>query len=175
MPVTIWATAQKEDLELAAVLQWLEAKKKTDLRTLLGEHTSSEEDQIIWRNHQNFMVLQGTLYLHSMPKGENEDLLLFMVPKMHQTAALNGCHQDVEHQGRDYTLSLLQEHFWWPGMAKQMRQVIRACRCCLQCYVRQCSLVINIVIDFFICLGFHMCYISLYGVLSLHNCSFSGS
>ena len=22
--------------------------------------------------------------------------------------------------------------FWWPGMAKQMRQVIRACICCLQ-------------------------------------------
>ena len=27
---------------------------------------------------------------------------------------------------------LLQEHFWWPGMAKQMRQVIKACKCCLQ-------------------------------------------
>ena len=36
------------------------------------------------------------------------------------------------HQGRDHTLSLLQEHFWWPGMAKQMRQVIKACRHCLQ-------------------------------------------
>ena len=92
MHVTDWATAQKEDPELDAVLQWLESKKKTDLRTLLREHASSEEGQIIWRNHQNFTVLQGTLYLHSTPKGENEDLLLFMVPKMHQTATLNGCH-----------------------------------------------------------------------------------
>ena len=120
MHVTNWATAQKEDPELDAVLQWLEAKKKTDLRTLLGEHTSSEEGQIIWRNCQNFTVLQGTLYLHSMPKGENEDLLLFVVPKMHQTATLNGCHWDAGHQGRDCTLSLLQEHFWWPGIAKKM-------------------------------------------------------
>ena len=32
----------------------------------------------------------------------------------------------------DHTLSLLQECFWWPGMAKQMRQVIKACRRCLQ-------------------------------------------
>ena len=92
MHVTDWATAQKEDLELDAVLQWLESKKKTDLSTLLGEHALSEEGQIIWRNCQNFTVLQGTLYLCSMPKGENEDLLLFMVPKMHCTAALNGCH-----------------------------------------------------------------------------------
>ena len=116
MHVTNWAAAQKEDPELDAVLQWLEAKKKTDLRTLLGEHVSSEEGWIIWRNHQNFMVLQNTLYLHSMPKGENEDLLLFVVPKTHWTAALKGCHQDAGHQGHDCTLSLLQECFWWPGM-----------------------------------------------------------
>ena len=37
MYVTNWATAQK-DPELDAVLQWLESKKKTDLRTLLGEY-----------------------------------------------------------------------------------------------------------------------------------------
>ena len=55
-----------------------------------------------------------------------------MVPKAHRTAALNGCHRDAGHQGRDHTLSLLQEHFWWPGMAKQMRQVIKTCRHCLQ-------------------------------------------
>ena len=66
------------------------------------------------------------------PKGEDEDLLLFMVPKAHRTATLNGCHQDAGHQGRDQMLSLLQERFWWLGMAKQMRQVIKTCRCCLQ-------------------------------------------
>ena len=42
MHVTNWAAAQREDPELDAVLQWLEAKK-TDLRTLLGENASSEE------------------------------------------------------------------------------------------------------------------------------------
>ena len=78
------------------------------------------------------MTLQNVLYLCSTPKGKNEDLLLFMVPKAHQTAALKRCHQDAGHQGHDHTLSLLQECFWWPGMAKQMRQTIRACTCCLQ-------------------------------------------
>ena len=83
MHVTNWAAAQKEDPKLDVVLQWLESEKKTDLRTLLGEYILSEEGQMVWRNHQNFTTLQGTLYLHSTPKGENEDLLLFMVPKMH--------------------------------------------------------------------------------------------
>ena len=110
--VTNWATAQREDPELDAVLCWLKAKKKVNLRTLLREHASSEEGLIVWRNHQNFKVLQDALYLHSMSKGENEDLLLFKVPKAHWTATLNGCHQDAGHQGHDHTLSLLQEHFW---------------------------------------------------------------
>ena len=34
--ITNWAAAQREDPELDAVLCWLEAKKKIDLRTLLG-------------------------------------------------------------------------------------------------------------------------------------------
>ena len=132
MHVTDWAAAQKEDPELNAVLQWLESRKKADLRTLLGECIMSNEGQIVWRNCQNFTSLRGTLYLCSTPKGEDEDLLLFIVPKAHQTATLNGCHRDAGHQGHDCTLSLLQEHFWWPGMVNQMRQVIKTCRHCLQ-------------------------------------------
>ena len=101
MHVTNWAKAQKEDPELDAVLQWLGSKKKADLRMLLGECIMGKEGQMVWRNCQNFTSLQGTLYLRSTPKGEDEDLLLFVVPKVHWTAALNGCHRDAGHQGHD--------------------------------------------------------------------------
>ena len=129
MHVSNRAEIQKEDPELDAVLQWLGSKKNADLRMLLGECIMSKEGQMVWRNCQNFTSLQGTLYLCSTPKGKDEDLLLFLVPKAHWTAALNGCHWDAGHQGCDRTLSLLQE---WLGMAKQMRQVIKTCRRCLQ-------------------------------------------
>ena len=43
------------------------------------------------------------------------------------------------------------------------------------CYVRQCLLVLKIVLYFFKCLGFHMLFISLYDALSSHNYSSSGS
>ena len=111
MHITNWAAAQKEDPELNAVLHWLETRKKADLKTLLRECIMSEDCQMVWRNCQNFTSLQGTLYSCSTPKGEDEDLLLFIVPRAHWIAALNGCHWDVGHQGHDHTLSLLQEHF----------------------------------------------------------------
>ena len=77
-------------------------------------------------------MAESSLYLCSMPKGENEDLLLFMVLEAHWVATLNGCHQDAGHQGCHHMLSLLQECLWWPGMANQMQQSIRACTHCLQ-------------------------------------------
>ena len=51
MHMTDWATAQKEDPVLNTMLNWLGAQKKTNLRTLLGEHASSKEGQVVWRNH----------------------------------------------------------------------------------------------------------------------------
>ena len=69
MHVTNWAAAQKEDPKLDAVLQWLEFKKKTDLRTCPGECIMSKKGWMVWRNCQNFTTLQCTLYLCSTPKG----------------------------------------------------------------------------------------------------------
>ena len=132
MHVTDWAAAQKDDPELDAVLQWLGSRKKANLRTLLRECIMSEEDWMVWRNRQNFISLQGTLYLRSTPKGEDEDLLLFVVPKAHQTATLNGCHQDAGHQGHDRTLSLCCKNAFggqeWPNKwDKSSKPVDAAC------------------------------------------------
>ena len=106
--------------------------KNTDLKTLLGEHASSVDGWLVWRNHQNFMIHQKALYPCMTPKGESWDVMLFMVPRVHWVATLNGYHQDVGHQGHDHTMSLLQECFWWLGMTSQMQQAIRNCTYCLQ-------------------------------------------
>ena len=92
MHATDWAEAQIEDPMLSTLVDWLKAQKQTDLKVLLAEHASSQEGKLILQNQQNFMIHQEALYLCSMPKGETEDLLLFVVPKAHHVATLNGCH-----------------------------------------------------------------------------------
>ena len=47
MHVTDWAGAQREDLMLSAVLDWLKAQKQTNLRTLLADHAFSGIDRIL--------------------------------------------------------------------------------------------------------------------------------
>ena len=65
-------------------------------------------------------------------KGGLENILWFVVPTAHQLTAMNGCHQDAGHQGQQWTLYLLSEHFWWPGMAIQMQRAISNCKLCIQ-------------------------------------------
>ena len=43
MHITDWPEVQREDPMLSAVLDWLKAQKKTDLKTLLMEYAPSEE------------------------------------------------------------------------------------------------------------------------------------
>ena len=132
MHVTDWAEAQMEDPMLSAVLDWLKAQKKTNLKTLLAEHASSEEGQLILWICQNFVIHQGALYLCSMPRGETKNLPLFVVPKAHWVTTLNGCHSDAGHPGHGHSLSLLQEHVWYLGMISQVQQSIKSCLHCLQ-------------------------------------------
>ena len=54
--MTNWAKAQRGNPVLCAMLDWLETRRKTKLKTFLGECDSSEEGQLVMRNCQNFTV-----------------------------------------------------------------------------------------------------------------------
>ena len=77
---------------LSMVQDWLKAQKQTDWKTLLAENVSSREGKLVFENVRILQSHKGALYLHSMPKSETEDLLLFMVPKAHCVAMLNVCY-----------------------------------------------------------------------------------
>ena len=55
-----------------------------------------------------------------------------VVPKAYRSRALAGCHDDVGHQGRMRTLSLLRERFFWPGMQTEAMQHVLKCTRCLR-------------------------------------------
>ena len=55
-----------------------------------------------------------------------------VVPKTHRHKAILGCHDEIGHQGRVRTLSLLRERFFWPGMQVEATQHIAKCSRCLK-------------------------------------------
>ena len=59
-----------------------------------------------------------------------ETVWCFVVPKVYRGAALDGCHCDAAHQGQRHSFSLMQERFWWPGMARDIRHKVKHCVWC---------------------------------------------
>ena len=74
----------------------------------------------------------GLLYVEMHAPGTDEKIFAFVVPAKKRQAAIDRCHHDAGHQGRDRTLSLMKERFWWPGMAVQVMMVVKGCLRCKQ-------------------------------------------
>ena len=72
----------------------------------------------------------GLLYRQSKQGPVEEIVFQFVVPQIHRSVALDGCHHEALHQGQCRSLSLMQERFWWPGMAHNLRNCIKKCGHC---------------------------------------------
>ena len=127
-----WAEVQREDPVLSAVLDWLKAQKRTDLKASSGEASLQQRRPNDPMEMTRFCGPSGSLIPALNAQGKAKNLLLFVVPKAHCIATLNGYHRDAGHQGCDHILSLLMEHFWWTGMVNQIWKSIKNSICCLQ-------------------------------------------
>ena len=127
-----WAAAHREDPVLQVTLDWIADQKKGDPKKLFSEHTESEEGSVVLCTQQKLTLHQGALYQWHTTTGEIEEILWFVVHKVHWIAALNGCHRDTGHQGWQQMQFLLQDCFWWPGMGDQMWRMLKNCERCIQ-------------------------------------------
>ena len=127
-----WVITQRADQAIRLVMDWLRRRKDSNhtLDQYLKHHVSDAECHIYAACQKDFVLWHNLLYLRVTPKRSNEDVLAFMVLGLKQQAAIDGCHQYLGHQGRDHTLSLLRERFWWPGMAQRMMMSVRNCPKC---------------------------------------------
>ena len=79
----------------------------------------------------NSLILnKGLMYINTIPKGETEGVLAFIIPVVQCRMALNRVHRDAGHQGQQQTLALTQGRFWWPMMAEDCCTIVRGCPCC---------------------------------------------
>ena len=116
-------TGTKDNDYISIVHKWLtEGKKSTD--------TSKGKSFICQR--KGFILKEGKVYLQVTLKRCKEKVCLFIIPCIHWTSVLNGCHWNTRHQGQERTLLLIQEKFWWPSCEDDVRSAIRHCVCCQQ-------------------------------------------
>ena len=85
---------------------------------------------------KDFVEKRGMLYLKTTSSCSQEEVMVFVVPTHKRRAAIDRCHHFAGHQGRDRTVSLIKERFWWPGMIQDAMNSVRNCTRCVQFEVR---------------------------------------
>ena len=127
--VTDWKLEQKEDPVLYQVVKHRKASRETFKEALL-KVTDRKATTAYVKSKEQLIMKNGLLYRQSKQGPIEETVFQFVVPQIHRSAALDSCHCEAAHQGQRCSLSLMQEQFWWPGIARDLRNCIKKCGHC---------------------------------------------
>ena len=129
-----WVEAQRRDPIIPTVIEWIKWPKG-DRRTLaeyLAGVASEYEKRFYAARQKEFTIQDNLLYLQATPTNSQDSAPVFVIPTSDRQAAIDGCHHSAGHQGLDCTLSLMKEHFWWPGMSQALVKAVANCGRCIQ-------------------------------------------
>ena len=128
-----WVKAQYKDPVIPQVVRWIN-RPRGDHRKLeeyLARVASNYEKHFYTACQKEFTVQDNLLYLQATLANSQDTAPVFVIPTADQQAAIDGCHHSAGHQGRDRTLSLMKERFWWPGMSQALLKAIANCGRCI--------------------------------------------
>ena len=83
----------------------------------------------LYRSVDNFELQRGVLYRSTIVDGKKK--LQLVLPKSYRAQAIRGLHDDMGHLGRDRTLNLLRDRFFWPRMATDVDDWVHKCTRCI--------------------------------------------
>ena len=129
-----WVKAQSRDPVIPQVMKWIQRPRddRRKLEEYLAGVASDYERHFYAARQKEFTLQDNLLYLQVTPTNSQDTVPVFVVPAADWQAAIDGCHRSAGHQGRDCTLSLMKERFWWPGMSQALLQAVANCGRCIQ-------------------------------------------
>ena len=130
-----WVNTQMQDPVISQVIRWIR-RLKTNKSTLDEFMRAKGVPEVGWQlyaqRQSDFILRDNLLFLNVTPANSTETMLVFVVLERKHQAAIDGCHWCAGHQGRDRTLSLMKERFWWLGMAQALVLAVSNCGHCKQ-------------------------------------------
>ena len=119
-----WRRAQREDPVIGPLVRCVVNRKRPSQNYL---PPGSESLQFI-REYNTLQMRRGVLY--RVTKHQDEENVQLVLPKKNRQQALKGLHDDIGHMGRDKTLSLIRDRFYWPRMSTEVEEKIKNCMPC---------------------------------------------
>ena len=126
-----WVKLQRTDPNLSVIIKLIESDQLFKRKLYKRD---SQEVKALLRITKSLKLTKDILYRKNFSDNSSSKKVLWqlVVPKAYRARALAGCHDDVGHQGRMSTLSLLRERFFWPGMQEEATQYVVKCSRCLR-------------------------------------------
>ena len=123
-----WCQAQAKD---PAIHHIIDSMQNKTLRTLKIQDYMLSELKALIRLRKQLILKQGVLYRRTTLVNAKSRLQLILLPS-HRTIAIEGCHDQVGHLGKDRMLELLRDRFYWPGMHTDVASYLNSCPRCLR-------------------------------------------
>ena len=130
-----WVDTQMQDSVVSQVIGWIQrpkTNKNTPDEFMRAKGVLEVDRQLYAQRQSDFILRDNLLFLNMTPANSTETMSVFVVPERKCQAAIDRYHQCAGHQGRDRTLSLMKERFWWMGMAQALVLAVSNCGHCKQ-------------------------------------------
>ena len=122
--VTDWKQEQKEDPVLYQAAKHLRAPCDT-FKAAPHKVLDKKATATYVKAKEQLLIKNSLLYQKTRQGQADKIVFQFVVPQRHRGTTLDGCHQEAAHQGQRRSTTLMQEHFWWPGMTRDLRNHIK--------------------------------------------------
>ena len=127
-----WVEAQSKDKTIGKVLHLCKSK---ELQCQIGKETDSREMKQFIRQWNRLLMRNGILY-HKIEIQEvnhpNRNTMQLVLPKAFRKQEPQGCHDDLGHLGIEWTIDLLRDQIYWPGMMEDTVKHIKQFERCLR-------------------------------------------
>ena len=112
-----WRRLQDQDRVIAHVLRILHSEQ--ECTSTRGQRSQLPKDvYCLLREKRRLVIQDGILY--RTRHNDGEERLQLVLPKAIRNQALRGLHDEVGHLGRDRTLDLVRQRFYWPSLSKDV-------------------------------------------------------
>ena len=122
-----WRKAQRDDDTLEFIVQHLKTGSRKPAPQALANTTY---DARYFKDWDKLFLCNDILYRRGMVS--NQEFQQLVVPLCLRDDIFKALHDDLGHQGRDRTTSLIKQRFFWPGIDSFVKDNVRQCDRCIK-------------------------------------------
>ena len=121
-----WRKAQASDRSINFIVEQIHQGQRPTVRQV----ERNDVDKRYLFEWEKFKMKEDVLYRTAEINGESVDQLV--IPSSVRETIFAAYHDDLGHQGRDRTISLIRQRFFWPGMNKYIKEKVQQCGRCIR-------------------------------------------